>query len=318
MTKMEVDQLTVALPVLILPVERRPKKVIVAITIVFLITCSVALFTSVVIGYFQHGTITEEATPAKESEMGASASLVNLAYLLTLIFVVTFIIVLLIKYGMTWLLRAFMIGVVIFMIFTFTAYIVAVYQVYILIQLYELGISEVVYFVPFIIPVAYALVIILIVAYLFSVIKLRGINTRNVILLLNVVWAAVWMAWNSGIITPIVILIGFALYDLYSVFRGPLRDLAEFLVEPSSEKDVNKEEFGVILGLGDVFFYSFAIAYSCAVLTTIETLVIVFILYLGVVATFWLLFKYNVNALPALPIPVLSAVSLIILFSFVI
>lgn len=315
---MEADPLTVALPVLILPIERKPKKVIMAITIVFLITCSVALFTSSVIGYFQHGTITEEATPAKESEMGASASLMNLAYLLILIFVVTFIIVILIKYGKTWILRAFMIGAMIFMIFTFTAYIAAIYQVFVLIQLHNLGISEIVYFVPFIIPVAYALVVVLIVAYLFSVIKLRGINTRNAILLLNAVWAAVWMGWNSGIITPIAILIGFALYDLYSVFRGPLRDLAEFLVEPRLDKDVNEEEFGVILGLGDIFFYSFAIAYSYAVLTAIEILVIVFILYLGVVATFWLLFKYNVTALPALPIPVLSAVSLIILFSFVI
>ncbi len=318
MRKIETDQLTVSLPMLILPIERKPKNVILAITIVFLITCTVALLTSAMLGYFQHGEITEEATPAKESEMGAYASLMNLAYLLILIFVVTFIIVALIKYGKTGILKIFMIVAVLFMIFTFTAYMAIVYQLFILIQLYNMGISEVVLFVPFIIPVSYLLVIVSMGMYLFSIIKMKNINTRNAILLLNAVWAAVWMGWNSGIITPLVILLGFALYDLYSVFKGPLRDLANYLVEPEMEENTKEEDFGVILGLGDIFFYSFTIAYSYAVLSMIETLVIVLILYFGVIITFWLLFKYHVNALPALPIPVLSAVGLIILFSYVI
>jgi len=126
----------------------------------------------------------------------------------------------------------------------------------------------------------------------------------------------VWMSWNMGELTPIALLIGFALYDLYSVLKGPLKQLAETLRRDiGGEKE---EEFGLGFGLGDVFFYSFAIGYSFAVLTLIETIVVCVVLLAGTLVTIILLFKTKAEALPALPIPVLSAVALILMFRYVV
>ena len=317
MSEREIDPLTMAMPIIIIPVERKPKKVLMATSIILIFTLAIALVSSATIDYFYGGQITEEAMPAKESEMGGEASILNLIYFLVMIFIVTIGIVMLIKYGKINILKAFMTVVVLLLIFTFTQIMVIFYQVYILNGLYSLGVYFVVNFAPFIIYISWFVVVVFSAIYILSVVRLKYLNSRNAILMLNAVWAAVWLGWNSGILTPIVILVGLAIYDLYSVFRGPLRNLTELLVHDEPGEELPREH-GVLIGLGDIFFYSFAIAYAYAVLNILEVAIIAIILYGGAILTFVLLLKFDVRALPALPIPILTSVLFILLFLYVI
>ena len=314
LSETDMDKFLMSMPVIILPIERVPKKVIIVVSIILLGTFLTALASSIIIGFWK-GTVSEEAVPAKESEMGAQASIINMLYFVVIVLVVTFVIVMLIKYGKFNIIRMFMVSVVVLMIFSFTQMMVALYQLYIVVMLYSLGYSVVVWWVEFILPISLVFVCIFTIIYVMSVAKAKYINARNIILILNAIWAAVWLAWSSGILSPVMILIGMALYDLYSVFRGPLRDLADVIV---SRGEGRGEDIGIIVGLGDIFFYSFAIAYSYAVLGIIEAIVVIVILLVGAILTFMLLLKFENRALPALPIPILSAVTFIIVFLYIV
>jgi len=307
------DKFLVSMPVIILPIKRVPKKVIVVVSLMLLGVFFTALVSSVVLGLWK-GTVTEEAVPAKESEMGARASILNMLYFIVLVVVVTLGIILLVRYGKFNIIRVFMVSVVVLMIITFTQFMVALYQFYILVMLYYLGLHIVVAWVGYIVPISLTFVCVFIVMYLVSVIKVKYLNARNIILMLNAIWAAVWLAWSSGILSPIAILVGMALYDLYSVFRGPLKDLAETIT--SMQGDRESEDVGVVVGLGDIFFYSFAVAYTHAVIGFVEALVIIVVLLVGAILTFILLLKFENRALPALPIPILLAVIFIVIFLY--
>ncbi len=306
-----VDDLTIAMPVVILPVRRRLGDVLKAITVLLLVVFIVALLSSKIIEFFQGG-ITEEAVPAKEEKMGGIASIVNLAYFLSIIIIVSLIIVVLMKYGKFGIIKAFMVSVVALLILTFTYMMSILFQVYIIILLCSVGFESIAIMAPLIIPISLALTGVFLVGYILSIVKLKHINMRNMVLVLNTVWAAVWMGWNCGMLTPIILLIGFAIYDAYSVFRGPLREIVEVL-RGDGEAD---EDAGIILGLGDIFFYSFATAYSYAVLGFLRTIAVVVALYVGVIITLFLLLRYEAKALPVLPIPLLLAVTLIAIFYY--
>ena len=215
MSAPKIDDLTVAMPVVILPIERRPKKVLFVVSILLTITLFLAFMSSVVLGFFLGGQIVEESMPAKESEMGGAASIINLLYFLALIIIVTIGILMLVRYKKFGFLKVFMIVTMVLMIFWFTQLMAILYQAYILIILYDSGIHGVVVWVPLIEPISWIAVGVFSLAYIVSVAKLKYLNTRNIVLILNTIWAAVWLSWTSGVLTPIVILIGMALYDLY-------------------------------------------------------------------------------------------------------
>ena len=285
-----------------------------AVSFILTATLLVALLSSLVLGFFLRWRITEESMPAKESEMGAQASIINLIYFIALIIIVTVAIVLLVKYGKLNVIRVFMVIVVALLIFSFTQFMMALYQLYIVVVLYFSGHRWVAHWIPYILPVSIVFVVLFMAIYMLSVMKIRYINARNFVLWINTIWAAVWFGWNSGYLTPILLLVGMAVYDLYSVFRGPLRELAELMTTDTEEEEA--EDTGVIIGLGDIFFYSFLVAYSHAILKPYQLLVVMVVLFLGVLITFVLLFRYEVRALPALPIPVLLSVGFIILFMY--
>lgn len=311
-----VDNVTASLPVLIIPVERKIRNVLRAMSFILIITLLVAVITSATIAFFQ-GAITESAAPASESEMGGWASIINLIYVLSLVILATFFIIFIIKKGKITLFRAIMTVLMVYLIFIFTQFMVIIYGAYIYFFLYS----------SFHIPIndlaiyalegaSYIIAILFSVLYIISVAKLKFLNIRNAILILVGVWTATWLSWNLGILTPIAFMIGFAVYDLYSVFKGPLKELSQVMTEELG--DAREREFGVILGLGDVFFYSFAVGYSFAVLSLFEVFVVVFCIFVGALITVYLLLKYHVEALPALPIPLLLAICLILLFMYLV
>lgn len=312
----EIDELSVAMPILIFPVERDMRTVTKILGIVLIITFIVAIFTANIIKFYQR-TVTEEAMPAKESQMGSWAGVINLVYLLVMVVLITLFMIWVIKKGKIGFFRALMTVLMVYLIFVFTPFMVSLYVVYFAIILYESGVAistVLLYYIVYLL--AYGSMIIFSAFYVLSVIKRRYFYLRNAILILVGVWTAVWLSWNFGEITPIFVLIGFSLYDLYSVFRGPLRELSNVLTEREKQmfKDSSK---GIMLGLGDIFFYSFTIGYSFAFLQLTEVLAIMAVLFVGVLATIFILLKYSIDALPALPIPIIAAVILIVVFRFV-
>ena len=310
------DDLSLVLPILVFPIERKPKPALITISTFVAFSFFMATLTSLVLELFQKH-ITESAAPISETEAGGIAALINLIYMLLAVVLMTLFLIVMIRYGKIALIRILIAGLMSYLIFTFTLYMGMLTGAYFLVLAYNylnFAISSTI--VDILYYSALVLSAIFVGIYLLSATKGRLLTARNIILTINVTWMGVWMSWNMGELTPIALLIGFALYDLYSVLKGPLKQLAETLRRDiGGEKE---EEFGLGFGLGDVFFYSFAIGYSLAVLTLIETIVVCVVLLAGTLVTIILLFKTKAEALPALPIPVLSAVALILMFRYVV
>ena len=113
-------------------------------------------------------------------------------------------------------------------------------------------------------------------------------------------------------LTALILPIAFALYDIYAVFRGPLKHLVG--TSPGvalTGMSVKLGEF--TLGLGDVVFYtmlpSLAYVSTGSLAATIATIVAIDV---GVVATLFLLSRKRL--LPGLPIPMLLGVATLLAF----
>ena len=311
----EVDDLSVSMPVLIFPISRSFKNTVKVIGITLLLTYLIAAFTSIVVKFYQ-GTITEEAIPAKESEFGGFASILNLLYMLVLVFIITFLVLWLIRKRKVNVLKVVMTIAILYLIFTFTPFMISLYAVYLASIALTAGlVISPDLFVIVVYILAFGMTILFMAIYTLSVLRRKYFYSRDAILLIVGVWTAVWLSWNFGEITPLVVLVGFSLYDLYSVLKGPLRELSHELT--NYEKKAELEDRGIMLGLGDIFFYSFAIGYSFAFLNLFEILIIMLTIAIGVMVTIYILINFEAEALPALPIPILAAVALILIFKFI-
>jgi len=134
--------------------------------------------------------------------------------------------------------------------------------------------------------------------------------------------ASIWMTGASAFLIKLmfsdlavgILLVGFSLFDIYDVFRGPLKHLAQ----TSHDKGVSPllvKAGSIEVGLGDLLFYSLstALAYSVGgiplavlALTTIKV---------GMYITLKLLEKRPM--LPGLPIPVLLSACVTFLASLI-
>lgn len=102
----------------------------------------------------------------------------------------------------------------------------------------------------------------------------------------------------------------FVLYDLYAVFKGPLRTLL------SSEAGRRILGFpfmasigAVQVGLGDLVFYSLLPAAALLLTGLAGAVMVIFALNLGLVATLYLLTRFDM--FPGLPIPILASTALL-------
>ncbi len=101
------------------------------------------------------------------------------------------------------------------------------------------------------------------------------------------------------------LLAGLALYDAYSVFKGPLSELLMVSEEKRDPLEPLMVFHGdVSMGLGDVFCYSMAAASSFRSLGIIFALLPFIALNIGIIVTIWLLYKAK-RSLPGLTIPII-------------
>ncbi|MEM3403934.1 MAG: hypothetical protein QXJ17_05330 [Nitrososphaeria archaeon] len=103
-----------------------------------------------------------------------------------------------------------------------------------------------------------------------------------------------------------VLLIGFSLFDIYDVFKGPLKHLAQSthgkVVAPLLLRVGSIE-----VGLGDVLFYSLSVGFAYSSGGIFIAVLALISLKIGIWVTLKLLEKHRM--LPGLPIPVLLSVS---------
>lgn len=160
---------------------------------------------------------------------------------------------------------------------------------------------------------------------------------RNIMMIFFGAMIGSFLAIHFGLLTAFLILIGLSLYDIYAVFRGPLKGIIDHSREQSEEIGENLEnqkrnegEYEKVplmpalpvystplinIGLGDFAFYSMMISttvvISTAFLTPLPLVAGLIGLLSGIIYTFKLLEKER--ALPGLPIPIFGGLGLLML-----
>jgi hypothetical protein len=102
-----------------------------------------------------------------------------------------------------------------------------------------------------------------------------------------------------------LLLVGFSLFDLYEVFKGPLKHLAHSLHSSEISLLLVKVE-DIEVGMGDLLFYSLATGLAYSVGGEVLALTSIILVKIGVLATLLLLERRKM--LPGLPLPVLLSV----------
>lgn len=158
---------------------------------------------------------------------------------------------------------------------------------------------------------------------------------RNLMMIFFGAMIGSMLAIHLGLLTTFLILVGLSLYDIYAVFRGPLKGIidhsretaVQFEEKMSLQNEVEFENVPLLpalpvyatplinIGLGDFAFFSMLI--STAVVIGIELgtpvpLITALVgLFLGAYFTFKLLKKER--ALPGLPLPIFGGIGCLVL-----
>lgn len=112
-------------------------------------------------------------------------------------------------------------------------------------------------------------------------------------------------------VTALVLPVAFALYDIYAVFRGPLKQLLG--TAPNVALVGMSIRAGVFtLGLGDVVFYTMLPSLAFLQGGYLAALYVILAIDAGVVVTLYLLSKRKL--LPGLPIPMLFGVAVLLYY----
>lgn len=112
-------------------------------------------------------------------------------------------------------------------------------------------------------------------------------------------------------LTALVLPVVFSIYDIYAVFRGPLKQLIGVGGGVAlTGMSIKAGEF--TLGLGDIVFYTMLPSLALFYLTPAISLSAMFVIDAGVVVTLFLLGRKKL--LPGLPIPMILGVLLLAVF----
>lgn len=158
---------------------------------------------------------------------------------------------------------------------------------------------------------------------------------RNLMMIFFGAMIGSMLAIHLGLLTTFLILVGLSLYDIYAVFRGPLKGIIdhgretaeEFEKNMDSQNEVEYEKVPLLpalpvystplinIGLGDFAFFSMLISTAVVIgyeLNTPIPLITALIgLFVGAYYTFKLLKKER--ALPGLPLPIFGGIGCLIL-----
>ncbi len=252
------------------------------------------------------------AVPVEEEEgEEITSATINAVFYVSLALVGATFVYFLLKYGVASIFRVFL-GIVVGMscFLTFLYFIGAVFEY---VDLWNDFIALILILIAFIIT---GVVITAFVSQKLSQ-KVRNTAILGFSILLGAFLGVAIPLWSA-----VLILLGLSFYDIYSVFRGPIKRIVELTAEEGE-----KEEKGDIpmlvfttseidLGIGDLTFYAMLVAESIIIepfpYTTISAIIGIII---GSIITLKILEKKGL--LPGLPLPILCGLGLILLTTMV-
>jgi hypothetical protein len=171
-----------------------------------------------------------------------------------------------------------------------------------------------------------AIATVITVFFVFAVIyglykKIYVLVTSAVILLTAEI--ASFLALSLAPPTLYILPVAFALYDIYAVFRGPLKKLIKIQPKKTLRQQFIYSDFGLIIariggftiGAGDFIFYSLLVGAGFIQKSFFGAIVVGIVINLGIIATLYILQKYK-RPLPGLPIPVFLAIAVLVLLNF--
>ncbi len=137
---------------------------------------------------------------------------------------------------------------------TFIIYLYGMYGLYMVDQVYPLDIS-----VSYLWPAA-AFGLSLLLVYIYATPR-WGTRARNVAVMAFGILIGSYLPLVIGTWTSLLILMGFALYDIYSVRKGPIKEMMEHIQEDLTTEGTADDKFDVDdidldIGIGDLAFYS--------------------------------------------------------------
>jgi hypothetical protein len=150
---------------------------------------------------------------------------------------------------------------------------------------------------------------------LLSLIALHKVPASFALILTGLLSAEVGSYFASAIpiLTAILLPLGFSLYDIYTVFRGPLKTLINTLPDESMTTMATKiGDFSI--GTGDTVFYAMVPALGYYQFGFGSAFLAILAVDAGVVITLYLLSRAKL--LPGLPIPMGLGVAVLLVFYF--
>jgi hypothetical protein len=149
-----------------------------------------------------------------------------------------------------------------------------------------------------------------------ALVALRRVPSWFALILTGLLSAEVgsYFASTIPILTAILLPLAFSLYDIYTVFRGPLKTLVTTLPEETFSAISSKiGDFSI--GTGDTVFYAMVPALAYYQFTVASAFATILAVDVGVVITLYLLSRAKL--LPGLPIPMFLGVAVLLGFYFV-
>ncbi|NIQ07793.1 MAG: hypothetical protein GWO20_19370 [Candidatus Korarchaeota archaeon] len=312
MSESKREQVMLALPSLILEV-RQPSDLLKKILLSVVLSLGIALLSVAPLLALEFPAV----SPFPESEYGMGlGSLLTLLFYLSLVIGTTFLIVFLLKMGKFNVLNIILIGTLSFAAGSIASVFIPVWSSFI-VSFIGIELPSVFWY-----SLLWGSFGIFFLLFTLLMLKPKFRRARNGVMLLIGAWVGSFMSL-LGELTPLVLMGGFALYDVFSVFKGPLGEMVKELQKGRSE-GAEREEAGndgeeIMLGLGDIVFYGIAASYAYR-LSFIGFIAVVFTLLVGLSLTLYFLVKGlrkgDRSALPALPLPIFLSLAVIIVFKF--
>lgn len=151
--------------------------------------------------------------------------------------------------------------------------------------------------------------------FILVLVALRRVPSWSGLIITGLLSAEVgsYFASTIPILTALLLPLGFSLYDIYTVFKGPLRSLVNDLPAESLTAVSSKiGDFSV--GTGDTVFYAMIPALAYYQFTVSSAFVALVAVDIGVGITLYLLTKARL--LPGLPIPMFFGLAVLLAFYF--
>lgn len=172
----------------------------------------------------------------------------------------------------------------------------------------------------------FAILLGLLGTFSFGIQSFDKIWIRNLMMIFFGAMIGSMLAVHLGLLTTVLILVGLSLYDIYAVFRGPLKGIIDHGRETTEQFENNMDPYDegdfekvpllpalpvystplINIGLGDFAFFSMLISAAVVIGSELATPVPLFAALIGLFVGAFYTFRFlkKERALPGLPLPI--------------